>query len=164
MSESPMVVLKCANQAEADAAVAYLAEAGIESTFIVEKPSQVLKITVAVDDLDAALNRLADFSGAPVQQNRGHVGSKPVEWTGRCPACGSLKVAEIEHGAAATAGIVLLALSAVAYNGARGIHLRHPVLDTLAIAPLMLVASYTVFRKTPNARCESCNTYWKALR
>lgn len=154
-----IVVAKCANRSEAEQVQETLRAAGIES--IVEDHEGV-KVAVADEALEAALDLLAQL---PEERKRtpGPVGRQSLEWTGRCPACGSMKIAPVE-GAFTAAALVLLALEAVTYAGARQIHLRHPVLDSLALVPLMLVVSWIVFRRTPNARCDSCNTYWKARR
>lgn len=153
-----IVVEKCANRAEVERVSEILRAAGIEP--IVDEQPDGLRVAVAAESMEAALDLLAEL---PQEQRKrpAPVGRKSIEWTGRCPACGSMKIAPVE-GAFAAASLVLLALWGIAYAGARQIHLRHPVLDSLALVPLMLVVSWIVFRRTPNARCDTCHTYWKA--
>lgn len=154
-----IVVAKCANRTEAEHILAALASANIEA--VIEE-DEAIKVAVGLDAMEPALDFLAQM---PQESNKrpNHVGRKTIEWTGRCPACGSMKIAPVE-GAMAAASIVLVALWGAFYTGARQIHLRHPVLDSMALLPLILVVSWLVYRRTPNARCDACNTYWKARR
>lgn len=158
-----LVVAKCANRSEADQIAELLRSAGIEPEVQTEEGSSGLKVAVTADDLESALDLLAEQAPTDQKPVRA-VGRKALEWTGRCPACGSMNIAPIEHGALSTAAVVVAALGAAAYGGARRMHLHHPALDALAVVPLMLVVSWIVLRKTPNARCDSCHTYWKARR